>query len=93
VRRGGHVLNKAAAAAGGFGGILLFNDEERYDRFARGVFYGVVPNAFLNAYVYNSVKSPVTGDETSRLSVSPYVAAYRVGRDAPTPVYGLSLSF
>lgn len=57
------------------------------------MFIGVIPNAFLNAYVYNRVKKPAAADETSRLAVSPYVTAYRVGRDAPTPVYGLSLSF
>jgi len=82
-----------AAAAAGFGAVLILNDDEHHRRFSRGVFYSVVPNAFLNAYVYNRVKKPATDDATSRLSVSPYVAAYRAGRDAPTPVYGLSLSF
>lgn len=87
------LVSVGAAAAGGFGGILIFNDEERHERFSRGVFYSVIPNAFLNAYVYNLVKKPATAEETSRVSLSPYVTAYRAGPETATPVYGLSLSF
>ncbi len=82
-----------AAAAFGFAGIGVFNDEDRFYRFWRGVFYGVVPNAFLNAYVYNRVKRPGADAASSRISAKPYVTAYRVGRDEPTPVYGLTLLF
>jgi hypothetical protein len=81
------------AAAFGFAGIGVFNDDDRFYRFWRGVFYGIVPNAFLNAYVYNRVKRPEAEGASSRVSAGPYVAAYRVGRDKPTPVYGLTLSF
>ncbi len=82
-----------AAAGAGFGGVLLFNDVDHHRRFWRGVFYGVIPNAFLNAYVYNRVKKSESGNSSSRFSATPYVAAYRLGRGEATPVYGLSLSF
>jgi threonine/homoserine efflux transporter RhtA len=82
-----------AAAAAGFGAVLILHDEKRYDRFPRGVLYSVVPNAFLNAYVYNRVKEAAAGDGSSGVSVAPYVAAYSGGRGAPMSVYGLALSF
>jgi hypothetical protein len=76
--------------------VLDHNDSYEPDWFDEamvGITFGAIPNAFLNAYVYNRVKKPATADETSRLSVLPYVTAYRVGRDEPTPVYGLTLTF
>lgn len=82
-----------AAVLFGFTGVAVFNDQDHFNRFWRGVFYGVVPNAFLNAYVYNRVKKPEADAASSRISATPYVTAYRVGRDEPTPVYGLTLSF
>ena len=82
-----------AAAAAGFGGFLIFDDGDHHRRFWRGVFCGIIPNALLNAYVYNRVKKPDADAASSRVSATPYVTAYRVGRDEPTPVYGLTLSF
>jgi hypothetical protein len=83
----------SVGAAAGFGAVFILHDDKRYDRYPRGVLYSVVPNAFLNAYVYNRVKKPAAGDASSAFWVAPYVASHRGGRDAPTPVYGLSLSF
>jgi len=87
------LASAGAAAAAGFGAVFILGDEERHQRFSRGVFYSVIPNAFLNAYVYNRVKKPETDNETSHLSVSPYVTVYRARPNRATPVYGISLSF
>jgi hypothetical protein len=83
----------AAVGASAAAGTIPGESGARVEEAVAGMYIGVIPNAFLNAYVYNRVKTPATGDETSSLAVTPYVAAYRAGRDAPTPVYGLSLSF
>ncbi len=85
------------AASAAFG-VLVFGENGSYepdwfDAAMVGILYGVIPNAFLNAYVYNRVKKPATDDMSSRFSVAPYVASYRVGRGEPTPVYGFTLSF
>ena len=82
-----------AAAAAGFGGLLIFDDDDRHYRFWLGVSCGIIPNAFLNAYVYNVVKKPADDASSSRFSVAPYVAVSRAGRSEATPVYGLTLSF
>jgi hypothetical protein len=82
-----------AAAAAGFGGVLIFNDVDPHRRFSRGVFYGVIPNAFLNAYVYNRVNKPSTDVTSSRYSVAPYVTPHRAASAEVTALYGLSLSF
>ncbi len=101
--RGAAYLIPTAVSLGGVAasaafGVLVFGENDSYepdwfDAAMVGVLYGVVPNAFLNAYVYNRVKKPATDDTSSRLSVAPYVASYRLGRGEPTPLYGLTLSF
>lgn len=83
----------AGAAASAALGNEIFRDYDAGSRVALGILCGIVSNAFLNAYVYNRVKKPEADAASSRISASPYVTAYRVGRDEPTPVYGLTLSF
>jgi hypothetical protein len=83
----------AAVGASAAAGTIPGEGGAQIEEAVAGMFIGVIPNAYLNAYVYNRVKKPAAAEETSCLAISPYVAAYRVGRDAPTPVYGLSLSF
>jgi hypothetical protein len=83
----------AAVGASAAAGAAAFSYSSGAEDVAAGIFLGIVPNAFLNAYVYNRVKKPATDDISSRLSVAPYVASYRVGRGGSTPVYGLTLSF
>jgi hypothetical protein len=75
------------------GGTIPGSDGPRIEEAIAGIFIGVIPNAFFNAYVYNRVKRPASGNSSSHFSAAPYVTAYRVGRDETTPVYGLSLSF
>ncbi len=87
------LASAGAAAAAGFGAVFILNDEKRYDRFPRGVLYSVVPNAFLNAYVYNRVKKPAAGDASSGFRVTPYVAACRVGRGNSVPIWGVTAYF
>jgi hypothetical protein len=83
-----------AAASAALGDALLRNrDYSVTDRVALGLWCGIIPNALLNAYVYNLVKKPAAGADSSRLSVKPYVAVSRAGRGRPTPIYGLTLSF
>ncbi|MEE9455592.1 MAG: hypothetical protein V3W11_00400 [bacterium] len=83
----------AGAAASAALGNAIFRDYDARSRVALGLWCGLFPNAFLNAYVYNRVKKPEADAASSRISATPYVTAYRVGRDEPTPVYGLTLSF
>jgi hypothetical protein len=83
----------AGAAASAALGNAIFRDYDARSRVALGLWCGLVPNALLNAYVYNRVKKPEADAASSRISAKPYVTAYRVGRDEPTPVYGLTLSF
>ncbi len=83
----------ALAAASAAVGNEIFGDYDKGSRVALGILYGVVPNAFLNAYVYNRVKKSKADAASSRISAAPYVTACRGGRGAPTPVYGLTLSF
>ena len=90
-----------AAATATFGGVAvsaavsneIVDADAAVERVAVGILIGIVPNAFLNAYVYNRVKKPKADAASSRISATPYVTAYRVGGDEPTPVYGLALSF
>ena len=83
----------AGAAASALLGNAIFRDYDAGSRVALGLWCGLVPNALLNAYIYNRVKRPEADAASSRVSATPYAAAYRVGRDKPTPVYGLTLSF
>ncbi len=62
--------------------------------FAAGAFISAVPNAFLNAVVYNWVKEPRLSGSSAPFNVEPYLASYRGdGGARPTPVYGVALSF
>lgn len=83
----------AGAAASAALGNEIFRDYDASSRVALGILCGIVPNAFLNAYVYNRVKKSKADAASSRISATPYVTAYRVGRGEPTPIYGLALSF
>lgn len=83
----------AGAAASAALGNAIFRDYDAISRVGLGLWCGIIPNAFLNAYIYNRVKKPEADAASSRVSVEPCVAAYRAGRGEPTPVYGLTLSF
>ena len=74
-------------------GTIPGSDGARIDEAVAGIFFGVIPNAFLNAYVYNRVKKPESDDSSSRFSAAPYVAAYRGGRESPIPVWGVTVCF
>jgi hypothetical protein len=88
-------ITLAGAAASALLGNAIFRDYDARSRVALGLWCGLVPNALLNAYVYNVVKKAEADaeDTSSIFSATPYVAAYRVGRDELTPVYGLTLLF
>jgi hypothetical protein len=86
-------ITLAGAAASAALGNAIFRDYDAISRVGLGLWCGIIPNALLNAYVYNLVKQPEADGASSRVSATPYVAAYRVGCDEPTPVYGLTLSF
>ncbi len=83
------------AIAAGFVAIPLSKDTDDFDAFWRGVLWGVVPTAFLNAAVYNWVKKPETDTSSRPLRLSPCVSVYRSGHRHKdlTPLYGFSLSF
>jgi hypothetical protein len=96
--RGEAYLAAALATLGGVAvsaavGNELVNADAAVERVAAGIIIGIIPNAFLNAYVYNRVKKPKADAASSRFSATAYVTAYRVGRGEPTPIYGLTLSF
>jgi hypothetical protein len=78
-----------SAAAGNF----IVGDDRAVMRLAVGVFVGTLPNAFLNAYVYNRVKEPEAAGSSSLPEVTPFVALSRGDRESPTPVWGVTVFF
>ncbi len=74
-------------------GTIPGSDGPRIEEAVAGIIIGVIPNAFLNAYVYNRVKKPESGNSSSRVWAAPYVAAYRGGRENPIPVWGVTVCF
>lgn len=54
----------------------LFDENGRGGAFT-GMLISVIPNAFLNAYLYNVIKKPNEGPDTASLVIQPYFTALR----------------
>ncbi len=84
----------AAVGASAAAGAAAFSYSSEAEDVVAGIFLGIVPNAFLNAYVYNRVKKAEAGTASSAgVSIAPYIAACRVGRENSIPVWGVTVCF
>jgi hypothetical protein len=60
-----------------------------------GEWFGIVPNAFLCAYLYNVLKKPKNGDTSTTMAIEPYFNVSRnfSNRERITLKWGISANF